>query len=316
LGGGVTGDPDNAQPVEHKAVRQFSTAVCLYGVDFMRGETSTLRASCIGVGVPHMADIGSKAQSSDGPLPGGAIPPERTLAFRIATLQSQTRRRGQRLRVLAAISAVGGVATSSYLIWVVPSTVPVGGAVAIGVLAAAGFTAYAWFFMTVFGSGIQRELDEALARQAVLSQLPGDEKSTYFESLVSINVTNLAAYYSLVKEHTDNSFRVSVIAGIVGFILIVGGLTLGLMASPNTQFVAYLAAGSGVVVEFITGVFFYLYNRTVQQLKEYHDSLISAQNVLLALKLIGDTIDATEKAKLVAQVLGVLVMPVQVKAKT
>jgi hypothetical protein len=93
-------------------------------------------------------------------------------------------------------------------------------------------------------------------------------------------------------------------------------LTLGLMASPNTQFVAYLAAGSGVVVEFITGVFFYLYNRTVQQLKEYHDSLISAQNVLLALKLIGDTIDATEKAKLVAQVLGVLVMPVQVKAKT
>jgi hypothetical protein len=69
----------------------------------------------------------------------------------------------------------------------------------------------------------------------------------------------------------------------------------------DTATPAKIAAVSGVVTEFISGVFFYLYNRTVRQLKEYHDSLLSVQNVLLSFKLVNDTEDTAAKRDMTAQ---------------
>jgi len=43
------------------------------------------------------------------------------------------------------------------------------------------------------------------------------ESESHFDSLVRINVENLAAYYSLVKVHTNKSFNVAVWVGIVKF---------------------------------------------------------------------------------------------------
>jgi hypothetical protein len=137
----------------------------------------------------------------------------------------------------------------------------------------------------------------------------GNDRSTdtYFNSLVTINVENLAAYYGLVKVHTDKSFRVAIAVGVAGFVLIVVGLAFGFADDASDQAVAYLATASGVVVEFIAGVFFYLYNRTVRQMKDYHDSLLAVQNILLSFKLVGDTKEETEKVKMVAQMLAYLV---------
>jgi hypothetical protein len=59
--------------------------------------------------------------------------------------------------------------------------------------------------------------------------------------------------------------------------------------------ISYVSAGAGIITEFIAGVFFYLYNRTVIQLKEYHDSLIHVQNILLSFKIVGDTKDDTQR---------------------
>jgi hypothetical protein len=110
---------------------------------------------------------------------------------------------------------------------------------------------------------------QAFQETSVLSQ-KDQGPASYFDSLVRINVENLAAYYGLVKVQTDKSFAVSVIMGIAGFILI----AFGLLSHESTTTVA---SASGVITEFIAAVFFYLYNRTVRQMKEYHDTLISAQ---------------------------------------
>ena len=159
---------------------------------------------------------------------------------------------------------------------------------------------------------MERELDSLNARKRILYRLePALEKSkeeststpSYFDSLVRINVENLAEYYSLVKVHTDNSFRVSIIAGVIGFIFILIGLAVGFINSSNTKTLSYIASGSGIVIEFIAGIFFYLYNRTVIRLKDYHDSLLAVQNILLSFKIVGDTKDETEKAKMVNQMI-------------
>lgn len=132
-----------------------------------------------------------------------------------------------------------------------------------------------------------------------------DQKPEYFDSLVKINIENLAAYYSLVKVHTSQSFKVSLISSIIGFGLIVTGLIIGY--KKDDKIVGYLASGSGLLIEFISGVLFFLYNNTVQQLKEYHDSLIGVQNILLSFKLIESTNDEKVKAEMIGKMLEYLV---------
>jgi hypothetical protein len=114
-------------------------------------------------------------------------------------------------------------------------------------------------------------------------------------------VENLAAYYELVKIQTDKSFRASLGIAYFGGSLIVVGLALGFFRTDATDKVTYIATGAGVLTEFISGVFFWLYSKTVRQLREYHDSLISVQNVLLSFKLVSDTKDPKDKAEMVSK---------------
>lgn len=146
------------------------------------------------------------------------------------------------------------------------------------------------------------------ARRRSTSQFAAlSEKPSYFESLVRINVENLAAYYALVKVHTDNSYKVAIRICVCGFVLIIAGLIIGFVDFANAHTVSYIASGSGVITEFISSIFFYLYNRTVRQMKEYHDSLLTVQNILLSFKLVDDTHDEGEKAKIVSQMLAYLI---------
>jgi phosphate/sulfate permease len=96
------------------------------------------------------------------------------------------------------------------------------------------------------------------------------------------------------------------LAGIVGFSFIIFGLSIGLTNSENGQLVAIMSTAAGIITNFIAGVFFYLYNRTVQQLKNYHDSLLDVQNVLLSFKIIGDLKDDVQKANMTIQMLSFL----------
>ncbi len=173
-----------------------------------------------------------------------------------------------------------------------------------------------WVMKLLRTGSIQSDLDALNARKRVLSRFAGQDarsvrpesEPSYFDSLVRINVENLAAYYSLVKVHTDKSFAVCVAVGVIGFVLILLGLVFGFADLKNSQALAYVSGAAGIITEFISAVFFYLYNRTVRQMKGYHDSLLSVQNVLLSFKLVGDTRTSdAEKVRMVGQMLSYLI---------
>lgn len=177
------------------------------------------------------------------------------------------------------------------------------------------------FFPVYFSIGLginmtsrQREYDQLISRRRVLASLSPKRfqqeetiESSYFERLVQINVTNLAEYYAMVKVHTDNSFKVSIVAGATGFALIILGAIIGFSNNAETKTIAYISSGAGIITEFISSVFFYLYNRTVRQLKDYHDSLIDVQNVLLSFKIVGDLTDEKDKVKMATEMLKFLI---------
>lgn len=120
----------------------------------------------------------------------------------------------------------------------------------------------------------------------------------YFNKLVRVNVSFLEEYYAQVKRHTALSFSFSLLVGLLGFALIVTGLVTGFVNGDNqindTDVISYISSASGVLIEFIAGVFFYLYNKTVIQLKEYHEKLVNVQNILVANQLL-EVVENTEK---------------------
>jgi uncharacterized membrane protein len=127
-----------------------------------------------------------------------------------------------------------------------------------------------------------------IQKQRLEGATSSDKTNRYFDSLVSINLKNLEEYYDLVKTSNKKSFWASLAVSIFGVLLIFSGLITSYFSN-NFKDSTYVVTASGVIVESISGLLFYLYSRTVLQLKEYHDSLLHVQNVLLSFKLIKDS---------------------------
>jgi len=148
-------------------------------------------------------------------------------------------------------------------------------------------------------------LFDAISSRAISGGNDDDSKPvqsrSYFDRLVAINIDNLNAYYGLVKIHADRSFLAVVAAGSIGFIFIITGVAVGLLTSEDQ--VGLVSAGAGVITEFISTIFFYLYNRTIRELKGYNDSLLTLQNALLAFRVIDDIDEGTAKAAMATQLL-------------
>jgi hypothetical protein len=264
--------------------------------------------------------LGPDVESSDEPDLNVEPNDLASLDVEIARIQADINKRRKRLsqRTLVFVTLAFLFPLVIYTL-TTPQISPIIGKNRVPLTTASAAYAVLLFLVAYFGAANrltsrEADLEIAVAKRRVLTRLGSSQdrdgksdSTSYFESLVKINVENLAAYYTLVKVHTNKSFTVSIAVGVVGIALIMSGLVMGFLTNQNTRAIAYLSAGSGVVMEFISGVFFYLYNRTVQQLRGYHDSLLSVQNVLLSFKLVDDTRSETEKSKMVTQMLAFLI---------
>jgi TRADD-N domain-containing protein len=133
------------------------------------------------------------------------------------------------------------------------------------------------------------------------------EKPSYFDSLVRINIENLAAFDVLVKVQADKSYKIAMRVCIFGFFLVIVGLILIVSNVSSPPIGSYITIASGIITEIIAGVFFSVYNRTIRQIRGFYDSLLTEQNILLSFKLMEDSKDENERAKIVSQMLTNLV---------
>jgi len=119
-----------------------------------------------------------------------------------------------------------------------------------------------------------------------LEQLVNKEDE-YFAKLINVNLSNIEAYYLLVKSQSDNSFRLTLASAFAGFIVLMAGILLSFSKGTDNS-ATTITIASGVLIEFISAIFFYLYNKSVIQLNSYHDKLIDVQDTMLALKVSQD----------------------------
>ena len=151
---------------------------------------------------------------------------------------------------------------------------------------------------------IQSSLSNALSeKRSYTEKLEDAQGDDIFKYLLLINRSALDAYIAQARLQSEQSFTLSRRLALGGFVLLSLSIVLGVVASitGNVRLdAAYLAAIAGALTQFISGVMFYMYNRTLQQLNRFHDKMVPSEHISMAF-LANSQIGATERDSYRAQ---------------
>lgn len=205
--------------------------------------------------------------------------------------------RAQVRPVSLSISLLSGATLAGYLAWTLDAANTSAPWFYYAVLPLGALGAAAFFWIGVlYVRGMLLMLRNNLDRQlsvAGAEALQATIEEDFFTKLVKINFKYIDQYYLQTQAQADKSFSLSATVASIGLLVIVAGIVM--MFLGRTQ-PAYLTTASGILGEFIAAIFFYLYNRTVIKMGEYHQKLVLTQNVSLALKIAEGMADE-ERAK-------------------
>ncbi len=96
------------------------------------------------------------------------------------------------------------------------------------------------------------------------------------------NVRESTEYYIISKRQANKSFTLAIISCLLGVIIyICGFLIVAILDKDITLFTTI----SGTVVELIAGLSFWVYNKCVKQLSEYHKRLSSTEKYLTSIQM-------------------------------
>lgn len=125
----------------------------------------------------------------------------------------------------------------------------------------------------IFGVKVGFAIKDSVERLSKAA--PGD-----VQEIAASQIQLLSSYYSLVFDQARQSFRWALIAAGLGLAFFLA--SLGLLIAQQPQNLAVVSLISGALIEVISGINFYLYNRTASQLVDFHQRLDLTQRLLLA----------------------------------
>jgi len=97
------------------------------------------------------------------------------------------------------------------------------------------------------------------------------------------NVAELREYYIISKQQANKSFSSALLVCFLGFIVFISGIIISYFSD---QSVILYTTISGGIVEIVSGLFFWLYRNSTQQLNIYHERLGTTEKYLTAMQLI------------------------------
>ncbi|RRN71497.1 TRADD-N-associated membrane domain-containing protein [Agrobacterium deltaense] len=124
---------------------------------------------------------------------------------------------------------------------------------------------------------------KVVRKKAPFDDAKKDEPEDIIDAIKG-NLGQVLQYYVMNIGQARNSFRASLTAVIVGFVTIIVGVWWA-YANNMSNNSAYIVAIAGVVLQFIGGGYFYLYNRSLIQLNFFFGRLALMQDTLLAIRL-------------------------------
>jgi hypothetical protein len=104
-----------------------------------------------------------------------------------------------------------------------------------------------------------------------------------FRYVFLINNAAVEKYVNQSRAQAEVSFALCRIPAIAGFLLLVVSIAIGIVVElkGRSLSIAYIAGVAGVITQFISGVFFWMYNRTLQQINVFYQGIMSQQTEAL-----------------------------------
>ena len=130
-----------------------------------------------------------------------------------------------------------------------------------------------------------------------LSEIPKDDVKGTAASQIEL----LSRFYDLSLSQAQRSFRWALVASMVGLAFFLAAICFMLWVNKETANVALIGGG---IIQFISGINFYLYNKTIAQLTLFQGRLETTQRFLLANSLtesLGDDYRDKTRAQLINQ---------------
>lgn len=130
-------------------------------------------------------------------------------------------------------------------------------------------------------------------------------KENVFDT-IQLGLNQITEYYTINKSQARNSFRLSVFAMVVGLVTLIGGIWIFYFGENRDTTLAVVSGLAGVLVEFIGGAYFYLYNKSLGQLNFFYEKLVKMQDTMLAVHLsesLGPEKETEMKQRLIEQLM-------------
>ena len=128
-------------------------------------------------------------------------------------------------------------------------------------------------------------------RKKYIEKLGNAEGKEVFKYLLLLNYIECESYVNEIQLQAHTIFGWSTGIAVVAFFLVAvsvfAALTSQLFMNGQGLQVIYVSGISGVITSFISGIFFYLYNRSLKRLEEFHTQLRNVQKIAISLFLSG-----------------------------
>ncbi len=119
-------------------------------------------------------------------------------------------------------------------------------------------------------------------------------------------IVRLQRFYESAQFQHKVSFWASIVAGGIGFLVILLALLVFLLAPLHITESAIMAV-SGVLAEFVAAVFFYIHNKNIIQVDSCIQKLVKLQDTQLAVELV-ERMPENNRAYMYMSIINVLVL--------
>ncbi|GIC79672.1 hypothetical protein FMO001_43990 [Moritella sp. F1] len=237
-----------------------------------------------------------------GEVPPGKVPPGKVSSNRILELKTEKSNAEKWSELfqfrwwLVVLSSISG-AVFVYMQAIQNVTTEITSVKAIPVIILGGVTGVLIYGVLVgyikllFGVVVSK-IDIKLAKEGA-EELQEKIEENFFTKLVQINFKYIDQYYLQTQEQANKSFRLAMFACVSGLLIVTVGIVMMFQGKVEP---AYVTTATGLLTEFIAAIFFYLYNKTIVKMSEYHQKLVITQNISLALK-IAETLPEKERVE-------------------
>lgn len=158
----------------------------------------------------------------------------------------------------------------------------------------------------------QKKLDEIDKERLTYEDKLEKTDSELLIPLITYSKLELETYYKLGLSQTQKSYKYSILAMWIGFLLIIFGIVIYIIPSnilkidngEISEKIKFITMASGVVLELISGLFLWIYKNSITQLNYFYSRQIFIHNSLFAFRVAQTMKDSDEaKKEIVSKIL-------------